>query len=147
MEVHEMLHAIQSFFYLLVSGRIGATHIAFSTCPEGVSGYDSDAFFIEQFLGEGFIVHAGDAYIWEGVKSTMGFESGQSKLVQTATTEFTPAIIFIAHLDDKLLTMLNGFQCSHLRHRGSRHDGVLVDADEPLDNVFWAAGDTRPPAG
>ncbi len=143
MTVHEMLHALQGLLDLLVGGGIRTAHKALTAGAEGSTRDNRHTLLFEQFLGKCLIVHAGDGDVGESIEGAMRLEGGQTKLVQAANDQLAAAIVLITHLDDELVTVLDGLQGCQLRHGGGRHDGVLVDRTSPL---MISAGPQAKPA-
>jgi hypothetical protein len=73
--LHETLYPFQSLFDFFVRRGVGATHII-TVGAEGITWYNGNPLFLEQLLGERFVIHAGGVYAREGVKSSARFECG-----------------------------------------------------------------------
>src|SRR5512135_2057299 len=100
---HELLHASQGLFDLLIGRGIAGTHKALAAGAEGVARHNSDMLLFKELLAEGLIVHAGGGDVGEGIEGAARLEGLEAEAVESRDHQAAAPVVFGNHALHMLL--------------------------------------------
>ncbi len=121
--------------------------MALSRRTEGASGHDRDVLFLEEPAGERLRVQPRRGDLREGVERAERFECVEAHRVEAVHDEAPAPVVFGPHALDLGLAIDEGHERGVLGDGRRRHDPVLVDLHDPLEDPCGRRQPADPPAG